>query len=351
MKIALVHRRFTTNGGAERYLVGLARYLVRQGHEVVVLVNEIRPDLAEEPGVRFVHLPMLRWGAIGKLVSLWVSASRALGREPFDVIMGIGRTGGNHVFRAGGGSHVDALRRMHPWRRWFSPDDWVEMWLDRRAVLDARICIANSELGARGMRDDYGARRVEVVYNGVDGARFRPDPQRRAEVRARLGAEGPVALFLGNGWRRKGLAEAIEAVQPPWTLWVAGGDRPWTAPPHVRFVGHQGAPETLLPGADVFVLPTRYDPFANACLEAMSCGLPALTTSANGVAEVLPEPWMVADDVARLRAGLDRLLDADERARVAERCREVAARLTPERSYARALELLQEAASLATPAP
>lgn len=343
MKIALVHRRFTTNGGTERYLVGLARFLVAAGHEVVVLCNEVRPDLVAEPGVRFVHLPMVRLGPIPKLLSLWGASRRALERESWDAVMGFGRTGGHQLYRAGGGSHADALRRMHPLRRWFSPTDWLETALDRRAVLSARICIANSALGARGMREDYGAQRVEVVYNGVDGARFRPDPERRATVRRELGADGPVALFLGNGWRRKGLDIAIEAVKPPWSLWVAGGDRPWRAPAHVRFPGPQGAPERLLPAADAFILPTRYDPFANTCLEAMAAGLPALTTSSNGVAEVLPEPWMVADDVAGFRAGMDRLLDPAERTRVGALCLEVAQKLTPEASYRRAFALLLEA--------
>ena len=56
MKIALVHRRFTTNGGTERYIVGLTRWLVAAGHEPVVLCNEVRDDLRTEPGVRFVHM-------------------------------------------------------------------------------------------------------------------------------------------------------------------------------------------------------------------------------------------------------------------------------------------------------
>ena len=346
MKIALVHRRYTTNGGTERYLVGLSRYLVAAGHEVVVLCNEVREDLRAEPGVRFVHLPMIRLGPIPKMLSLWASAQRRLDRESWDAIMGLGRTGGHHLYRAGGGSHVDALRRTHPIRRWFSPTDWLEMALDRRAVRSARICIANSELGARGMRGDYGAQRVEVVYNGVDGARFRPDPVRRAAVRAELGISGPMVLFLGNGWRRKGLDVAIEAVQPPWTLCVAGGDAPWRAPAHVRFLGSQGSPERILPAADAFLLPTRYDPFANTCLEAMAAGLPTLTTPSNGVAEVVPEPWLVADTAAGFRAGLGRLLDLGERARIGAACLDVAARLTPEASYRRAFALLKEAAGV-----
>lgn len=335
MKVALVHRRFTTNGGTERYLVGFARWLVRHGHAVEVLCNEVRDDLRAEPGVRFVHLPMLR---PLKHLSLWGSAARALRRGEWDAIMGFGRTPGHHLFRAGGGSHADYLRRMHPVRRWVDPSEWVETALDRAAVRQARICIANSRLGAEGLVRDYGARRVEVVYNGVDLERFRPDPQVRAATRAALGAEGPVALFLGNGFRRKGLDLAIAALPPGWTLWVVGHDPAWPAPLTVRFLGGARDVERYLQSADVMVLPTRYDPFANTCLEAMACGIPTLTSPANGAAEVVPEPWMVCRDVSELRAGFARLSPE-----LGARCRAVAETFTLDRSYARAFELLVEA--------
>lgn len=336
MKIALVHRRFTTNGGTERYLVGFARWLVARGEEVVVLCNEVREDLRAERGVRFVPLPMWR---PAKAVSLWVSAGRALRRERYDAVMGFGRTPGHQLFRAGGGSHVDHLRRTHPVRRWLDPGEWAEVAMDRAAVRQARVCIANSRLGAEGLVRDYGARRVEVVYNGVDLRRFRPDPQARAAVRAELGAAGPVAIFLGNGFRRKGLDLAIAALPAGWTLWVVGHDPPWRAPDAVRFLGGQQEVERLLRAADVMVLPTRYDPFANACLEALASGVPALTTPANGAAEVLPEPWMVCRDVSELRAAWLRVTPE-----LGHRCREVAEGFTLDRSYARAFELLLEAA-------
>lgn len=338
MRIALVHRRFTTHGGTERYLVGFARWLVRRGHDVRVLCNEVREDLRGEPGVRFVHLPMLR---PAKLVSLWYSAARALDADRHDAVMGFGRTPGHHLFRAGGGSHAAALRRTHPVRRWLSPEDWVELAMDRAAVRSARVCIANSELGARGLRDDYGAPRVEVVYNGVDLTRFRPDAAARVATRRELDTKGPVALFLGTGFHRKGLDTAIAALPPGWTLWVAGRDAPWSAPPSVRFLGPWKDPERLLQAADVMILPTRYDPFANACLEALACGIPALTTPDNGAAEVLPHPWMVATDAEGFRAGL--LRAEGEGPALGETCRATAERFTTDASYARAFDLLVEA--------
>lgn len=337
MKFALVHRRFTTNGGTERYLVGLARYLVALGHEVTVLCNEVREDLRAEPGVRFVHVPMWR---PAKALSLAISVSLALRKERYDGVLGLGRHLGHTVYRAGGGSHLDYLRRAHPVRRWLSPGDWLDSLLDRLAVRSARVCIANSELGAAGLRGDHGADRVEVIYNGVDLERFRPDAEVRRAVRAELGAEGPVAIFVGNGFVRKGLDMAIAALPPGWTLWVVGGDAPVPAGPAVRFLGGRRDPERFLQAADVMILPTRYDPFANVCLEALACGIPALTTRANGASEILPEPWMVCDGPEQFRAALARITPE-----LGPVCRRVAESFTRERSYGRALALLSETCS------
>lgn len=337
MKFALVHRRFTTNGGTERYLVGLARFLVGQGHEVTVLCNEVREDLRAEPGVRFVHLPMWR---PAKALSLALSVFRALRSERYDGVLGLSRHWGHTVYRAGGGSHVDYLRRAHPIRRWLSPGDWLDTLLDRLAVRSARVCIANSELGAAGLRGDHGATRVEVVYNGVDLQRFQPDPEVRRAVREELGAEGRVAIFVGNGFVRKGLDVAIAALPAGWTLWVVGGDPPVPAPPSVRFLGSRRDPERFLQSADVMILPTRYDPFANVCLEALACGIPALTTRANGASEVVPEPWMVCEGVEEFRAAFARVTPD-----LGPACRRAAEAFTPERSYRRALALLSETSS------
>ena len=43
----------------------------------------------------------------------------------------------------------------------------------------------------------------------------------------------------------------------------------------------------LYAAADIFILPTLYDPFSNASLEALAAGLPVITTRGNGFSEVI----------------------------------------------------------------
>src|SRR5436305_14910703 len=93
---------------------------------------------------------------------------------------------------------------------------------------------------------------------------------------------------------------AIEAMalckNPEMRLLVAGrGDaRPykttrlrfWREDP-VQFLGEVADLAPLYAAADIFILPTIYDPFSNACLEALASGLPVITTSENGFSEMI----------------------------------------------------------------
>jgi UDP-glucose:(heptosyl)LPS alpha-1,3-glucosyltransferase len=112
-------------------------------------------------------------------------------------------------------------------------------------------------------------------------------------MRETLGLKsGDVAvLFAGSGWERKGLRFAIDAVEKSgkeMRLLVAGrGDKRKFKSPRVQFLDVVHDMPALYGAADIFVLPTIYDPFSNACLEALAAGLPVVTTRANGFSEVI----------------------------------------------------------------
>jgi UDP-glucose:(heptosyl)LPS alpha-1,3-glucosyltransferase len=138
----------------------------------------------------------------------------------------------------------------------------------------------------------YPADDIDVVYNGVPRQLFEIHEQERMKSRERLGlgAEDTVVLFVGSGWERKGLRFAIEAVTKSSNLKlvVAGrGDARKLATPRVQFLGVVSDLRALYGAADIFLLPTIYDPFSNACLEALAAGLPVITTKANGFSEIM----------------------------------------------------------------
>lgn len=307
MNLALVLPRLTTLGGTEKYAADLARFLVDRGHEVHTYAAA-RDELWPVPEVH--HHPLrVRGRGVGALDR---AAREAVDPSRHDLVQGFGRTTVHHVFRAGGGAHAAWLRERHGWRWRLHPRHRAELDIDRRAVLGARMVIANSHMAAGDLQRCYGlpAARIRVIRNGVDGVRFAPRGEVREVARTawRVPVGGRVALFLGTGFRRKGLRVAVRAFSraagPRDRLVVAGRDahpgrflRPARALLGERLVvlGPVSEPEGVLPGADALVLPTRYDPAANVTLEALSCGVPPVTSRRDGNAEVLPDPLVVTD--------------------------------------------------------
>ncbi len=166
--------------------------------------------------------------------------------------------------------------------------------------------------------------RLVVIPNGVDLERFDPGRRKAVEERIRQSmgqGEGPVWLLVGNGFQRKGLDTAFRALARSGAadavLWVVGTDTPapWLrladelgVGDRVRFLGRRSDIEDVYAAADALILPTRYDSFANVCLEAAAAGLAVVTSGANGAARWLGEAGLVIDDPEDF-AGFARALD------------------------------------------
>jgi len=125
----------------------------------------------------------------------------------------------------------------------------------------------------------------------------------RDEVRKTLGVADSdrCILFVGSGFKRKGLLYAITAaskLRETWQFIVIGRDRASAYEkeasrlgirPFVHFLGPVTDVEKYYLAADLFLFPTIYEPFSNACLEAMAAGLPIVTSRINGVSEIVVE--------------------------------------------------------------
>ncbi|MBW4092199.1 MAG: glycosyltransferase family 4 protein [Proteobacteria bacterium] len=147
------------------------------------------------------------------------------------------------------------------------------------------------------------AEKVTVLRNGVDLALFRP-PQDRAAARAALGLAGPTLISVGHLIERKGhdLVIAALASLPDWSLLIVGegperaklealAAHPGLAG-RVRLLG--GRPHGELPAlygaADVLVLASSREGWANVLLESMACGTPVVASDIWGNPEVVQRP-------------------------------------------------------------
>lgn len=176
--------------------------------------------------------------------------------------------------------------------------------------------------------------KLALIPNGVDCARFQPDPALRTEWRARLGVDGrPVILYVGRLCRQKGtdlLIAAYRLLKRPAALVVAGPCEQFGKTQLSALVAQiQEAGGLYLPplddgdmpgiynACDIFVMPTReLEMFGMAAVEAQSCGKPVVASDHGGLRETVPETAGVrfrAGDATDLAAHLEGLLDSPGR--------------------------------------
>lgn len=314
MNLAIVRWRIAATGGAERFIFGIAEALAERDIEVTLIAEESGRAAAFRG--RHIELPHFRGSRSRRFRAFQNSVAEALAGNAFDLVQSHERVLSADIFRAGDGVHAawfDRLQRSRPWwRRAAMKAEALHrlyMETERRMARETEmIFVANSALVARELRDwlDVPDSRVRVIENGVNLARFAPaTAEQRASARARLGLreEGPVVSYVGSGFERKGAFQLVRALADPAlrdvTALIAGRDRAQGS--LMRLIGRLGLSgrvlatgpvddvRAILHAADLFVLPTMYDPMPNAALEALASGLPVVTTADAGIAEAIDE--------------------------------------------------------------
>jgi UDP-glucose:(heptosyl)LPS alpha-1,3-glucosyltransferase len=356
MKVLLAAHRVRPTGGQDRYLLELAR-LLSGPCEVHVVATEIEGALPADVRVHRVATPARPM--LLAAPAFRTAASRVLTGARFDVVHAVGGAlpGANVItaafchpaWRAAGGARG-------PYQRLVSLQSERD---ERRAYRhrNLRAVIAVSSRTERDVSRYYGPLRaaVTVIPNGVDLEEFSPP----ASPRHRPKHTRPLVLLVG-ALERKGLATAIAALAGMRTaadlLAVGAGDRGGFLR-QARELGLQDRvrvepPRTdvaaAMREADLFVLPTRYDPFGMVVAEAMACGVPVVTSGVAGAAELIEDGVsgkIVADprDARGFAGAMDEILaDESRRAAMGHAARRAVAGLGWERVAERTLAVYRE---------
>lgn len=314
MKIALIAKKVSyTKGGAEMVAANLCKEMSRKGHEAHVYTQQADPD-TEGATVHIIQTASLPSAL--RLVLFRKKASVMTQDKGFDVIYSLCQTYPVDIYRVGDGIHRHWMKIRYPnalvrrIKHLTSPVHAVMRFLENR-LFQQNNCgfyITNSRLVKNQVMEYFSIppERIKVIYNGVNHDTFNPGVQRfRADSRKTLGIgeHDLVLLFVSNNWERKGLSTIIEAMASAGTgnmkLVVVGRGK---ADAYIALARERGinAKDLMFAGqsadicrfygmADIFILPSMYEPFANVCLEAMACGLPVVTTQSNGSSELITD--------------------------------------------------------------
>jgi UDP-glucose:(heptosyl)LPS alpha-1,3-glucosyltransferase len=353
LNVGFVRRGFSPSGGAEAYLRRVAGALVAAGHEATLFTTEDWPDKEWASG-RIIRI------RADDPIAFADELERSDPPKHCDLVVSLERIWRCDFFRAGDGVHQAWLDRRAQFQnplqrigRRFNKKHDVILRLEK-ALLDeggARRVIANSAMVRDEIVRYYGfpSGAIDVIPNGVRVSEFGPAPLKHVRARAQLkiGTDEIAALFLGSGWERKGLRFALAASEKTRVrLLVAGrGNQRKYRSDNVTFLGEMEDVRLPLAAADIFILPTIYDPFSNASLEAMAAGLPVITTRANGCSEIV-EPKVHgtiverADDIDGLSQALHFWSDESRRLAARPALLERATQFDLSRNVAHTLEVL-----------
>jgi len=353
LTIGFVRRGFSSGGGAEAYLQRLAAGVASAGHHVSLFTA------GEWPAEEWNFGPIERVKAASPIAFADELKKVAVGK--CDLLFSLERIWRCDVYRAGDGVHRVWLERrdeiagpLKKLGRFLNRKHSAALALEESLFANhgARRVIANSQMVKDEIVRTYGypAENIDVVYNGVPLDWFRQASDRaRTRETLRLAEDEVAVLFAGSGWERKGLRFALDAIETQGAkvmLLVAGRGEPAKfRSRRARFLGVVPDMPSLYRAADLFLLPTLYDPFSNACLEAFAAGLPVITTKANGFSEIIESGRhgtvvTKADEVDAISGALTFWLDPARRAQAAIDNLALAAQFDISRNVTETLQVL-----------
>jgi glycosyltransferase involved in cell wall biosynthesis len=307
-----------------RSALGFPRALWR----LVKLIRTSRPDI--------IQTWMYHADFLGGLAG-WLAAHKR-------IVWGVRTT----EVKSGGSRATVLLRKICAWLSYFVPQTIV--------------CAAEASRRAH-VSVGYDARRMLVVPNGFDVARFCASPEQRAAIRSQCGfqSDSLVIGILGrfhpvkdhqNFVRAAGLLAArypnvrfmmvgreLDADNRELAAWIGQTGH------ESRFalLGERSDVPAYLSAMDVFCLSSRTEGFPNVVGEAMAMGLPCVVTDVGDAAMLVTDTGVVVakEDADALAAGLSRVIDMtpEGRARLGQMAK---ARIHAEFTMARARERFED---------
>ena len=353
MRITLVISTFAA-GGAERVMSVMANYWAERGEDITLIT--LSPQSNDwyklDPRVKRVGLDVLSISThIGQAIrhNVWrvIWLRQALRRAHPDIVISFLDTTNVLTLMASWGLGIPVIvsERTDPQQRSISTAwDGLRCLLYRHAdaIVVQSCAVRDWALGLQGIKAIY------VIPNPVSPIRNGSE-----QASSRHGSSHTI-VAMGRLVRVKGFDLLIEAFgrcaakHSDWSL-VILGEGPERASlqtfaadlgiaSRVSLAGQFQEPATILKGADLFVLSSRYEGFPNALLEAMACQLPVVSTDCSsggprdiirdGVDGILVPPG----DAAALAHAMDRLMaNSDERQRLGTRAAEIIERFSIEK--------------------
>lgn len=327
MKICIVTHTVQKGDGQGRVNYEVALEAIRRGYHLTLLASHVDLELQQHPQVNWV--PISVQGYPTEFIRNMVFAIKSTKwlrkyRAEIDLV----KVNGAITHAAG---NVNAVHFVHSsWQKFTAQKNQIKLdnfvynfyqWLyttlnahwEKQAFAKAEVIVAVSEKVAQDLLAiGVPQTSIQVIVNGVDLQEFSPgisDSYGAPGHKWRLPEGVPLALFVGDiRLSRKNLDTVLQALVqvPELHLAVAGNTQgsPYLQlaaslglSERVHFLGQRSDVPELMKAVDFLVFPSRYEPFGLVVIEAMASGLPVITASSTGAADlVTTESGIVLSD-------------------------------------------------------
>jgi UDP-glucose:(heptosyl)LPS alpha-1,3-glucosyltransferase len=331
-------------GGAERYAYDLATDLLKRGHQVYVFCAKA-VNLRGAVIAKFDTMRFPRWL---RSLSFALNHRRYVKMFPVDVMLGFGNTLLLDVYQSHGGvqrfwmereiaSYDDPKeRRVKAVLLRNSLNQRIQRWIEEYPIRKGQYSriVAISDMVKDHMKEYYRLEddNINIVYNGVDTEKFRPDGQKTGEKLK--------ILFSAGNFRLKGLLPLLLAAgqiakdRKDFRVVVMGRGRKERYEDSIEqleikdvvtFLGEKSSPDEVYRDAHICVHPTFYDACSLTTMEAMASGLPTITTRWNGASALIApgEGFVIEgpEDIAGLADAIRSLFNEEARAEMGRKAR------------------------------
>ncbi|MFN4132407.1 MAG: glycosyltransferase family 4 protein [Caldimicrobium sp.] len=282
-------------GGAETHAAQVAIKLIERGFKVSLIAHKISFPKDYEAFLEFYPINYQGFGSVFKQIYFIHAVKNLLTKLKYDYIISFFRIPKADLFILCDPLFAFLVKQKKPLLWNFRPRYKILLHLEKKALLTAKKIISIFKLGKDLISQYYPQvfSKVSVCYRGIDFKKFNPKlKEKKYALRKLYGftEEDYLILFVGYDTKRKGLPLLLEIM--PFLpkrvkLLIAGKEgKPQN---NIFYLGKVKEVENLYALADLFVLPTFYDPGALATLEALASGTPVITSPFDGTSEFIKE--------------------------------------------------------------
>lgn len=351
MKIAVVIPKYGLPGGAESYAYELSeRLAAREGLEIHVFANQWRYG---ESSITFHKIPILTFPRFLTQVSFAHFANRKIGFGDFDLVHSHDRIFSMDLFTMHSIPHKTWIKEARS--RSLSLFDRTMAWVERKGITGSPqpVILPVSNLVREELLKAYDLPEsiVRVIHPGVSTERFsgldRASCRREIRQRYGLSLNEVVVLFVSMNFELKrldlvmrGIAKLVSAgnTSSSLNLMIVGKGKKkkyqklaqeLRIADRVIFTGVIRDIEKYYLASDIFVMPSIFDTFGIAVLEAMMAGLPVIISRRVGAKDLI-DPGVHGCVLSENPSPLDMsqalasLLGSEKRREIGEMCRRVA---------------------------